>query len=135
MEFVDTNIFIRYLTNDDPQKAKACFELFQKARDRAVQLTTSEAVIAEVVYVLSSKDVYHLGREEVRARLYPLLLVPGFKLPHRNVYLHTLDLYAQYPIDFEDALTLAQMSQAKIQALYSYDRGFDRGTALEPLEP
>ncbi len=135
MEFVDTNIFIRYLTNDDPQKAQACFELFQKARDRAVQLTTSEAVIAEVVYVLSSKEVYHLGRDEIRARLYPLLSVPGLKLPRRKVYLHALDLYAQYSVDFEDALTVAQMSHAKIQALYSYDRGFDRVPTLERLEP
>ncbi len=57
MEFVDTNIFIRYLTKDDPREAQACFELFQKAQRRGVQLTTSEAIIAEVVYVLSSKEV------------------------------------------------------------------------------
>ncbi len=32
MRFVDTNIFIRYLTNDDPRKAQACFDLFQRAK-------------------------------------------------------------------------------------------------------
>ncbi len=92
-------------------------------------------MIAEVVYVLSSKEVYHLGRDEVRARLYPLLSIPGLKLPRRQVYLHALDVYAQYPIDFEDALTVAQMSHAKIQALYSYDRSFDRVPELDRLEP
>jgi predicted nucleic acid-binding protein len=31
MPFVDTNIFLRYLTKDDPDKAQACFELFKRA--------------------------------------------------------------------------------------------------------
>jgi predicted nucleic acid-binding protein len=31
MQFVDTNIFIRHLPRDDPDKAQACFELFQRA--------------------------------------------------------------------------------------------------------
>ena len=53
MQFVDANLFIRFLTRDDPEKAQACFELFQKAKKREILLTTSESVIAEVVYVLS----------------------------------------------------------------------------------
>ncbi len=135
MEFVDTNIFLRYLTQDDPVKAQACFDLFQKARSRQVQLTTSEAVIAEIVYVLASKYAYHLTPEEIRARLYPLLSLPGLKLPCRKVYLQALDLYAQYRLDFEDALTIAQMRQAQLRTLYSYDRCFDRVPQIDRLEP
>jgi predicted nucleic acid-binding protein len=109
--------------------------LFQKAQRRQVQLITSEAVIAEIVYVLSSKEVYNLRREEIRARLYPLLSIPGLKLPHRKMYLQALDLYTQYIVDFADALTIAQMRRAKRQALYSYDRGFDRVAEIKRLEP
>lgn len=57
MQFIDANVFIRHLTRDDPEKAQACFELFQKAGQREITLTTSESVIAEVVYVLSSKQL------------------------------------------------------------------------------
>lgn len=57
-------------------------------------LTASEAVIAKVIFVLSSKEIYSLGSEDVRAHRYPLLLVPGLKLPHWKVYLCSLDLYA-----------------------------------------
>ena len=52
MQFIDANVFIRHLTRDDPEKAKACFELFQKAGQGEITLTTSEAVVAEVVFVL-----------------------------------------------------------------------------------
>jgi predicted nucleic acid-binding protein len=136
MQFVDANIFLRHLTGDIPAKAQACFELFQRAERNQIQLTTSEAVIAEVVYVLSSsRQIYNLQREEIRARLYPLLQLPGLKLIHRKMYLRALDLYAAYPIDFEDALTVAHMERQKIKEVFTYDRGFDDVTTIKRLEP
>ena len=136
MQFVDTNVFLRHLTGDDPKKAKACFELFRKADRKEVTLTTSEAVIAEIVYVLSSsRQLYTLSREEIRARLYPLLSMRGLKIPYRKMYLRALDLYASYPLDFEDAVTIAQMERQKIAELVSYDQGFDRVPTVKRVEP
>jgi predicted nucleic acid-binding protein len=135
MPFIDANVFIRHLTRDDPKKAQACLELFQKAREKKITLTTSESVIAEVVYVLSSKKLYDLPRKEIRELLYPLLSLPGLKLTNRRTYLHALDLYASYPLDFEDALTVAQMKRQKIIEVYSYDRHFDQVAGITRLEP
>ncbi len=136
MQFVDTNIFLRHLTGDDPDNAKACLELFQKAHTGQVTLTTSEIVIAEVVYVLSStKHGYGLVPPEIRQRLYPLLLLPGLRLPHRKMYLRALDLYASHHLDFEDAVIAAQMERQELAELYSYDRHFDCLPHLTRLEP
>jgi len=52
--FVDADIFIRYLTNNEPRKHQACLSLFKQAEANQIALTTSESVIAEVVSVLSS---------------------------------------------------------------------------------
>jgi predicted nucleic acid-binding protein len=135
MQFLDTNIFIRYLTRDDPDKAKACFELFKRASADEIALTTTETVISEVVYVLSSKKTYNLTRSEIRVRLYPLLSVNGLQLSERSTMLRALDLYAAYNIDFEDALIVAQMERQGISELYSYDRGFDKVTGINRREP
>jgi predicted nucleic acid-binding protein len=94
MQFLDTNIFIRYLTGDDPQKAQACRALFLKADQDEVALTTSESVIAEIVFVLTSKHLYNVPRNQVRAILYPLLTMRGLKITHRNAYLRALDIFA-----------------------------------------
>jgi predicted nucleic acid-binding protein len=51
MDFLDTNVILRYLTRDDPVKAERCFELFQRLKRKEVKLVTSESVLAEVVYV------------------------------------------------------------------------------------
>jgi len=136
VQFVDTNLFIRHLTRDDPQKAQACFDLFLKAQRDEVALTTSESIVAEVVYVLSSKQLYNLPREQIRALLYPILLLKGFKLPQREIYLRALDFYAAHPsLDFEDVLAVAHMERQGIVELYSYDEDFDRVGGIRRLEP
>ena len=135
MPFIDANVFIRYLTRDDPKKAEACFALFQKAKRDEIALVTTEAVIAEVVYVLSSKQLYDLPRGTIRDLLYPLLLLPGLKLAQRKTYLRALDVYASYNVDFEDALIVAQMERQKETELYSYDRDFDQVPGITRIEP
>ncbi len=77
-QFLDTNIFLRYLTRDDAQKHQACLALFQQAEQSQVSLVTSEAVIAEVVYVLSSPKHYQLPRPRIQIALARLLILSGF---------------------------------------------------------
>ena len=135
MPFVDTNIFLRYLTRDDPDKAQACFELFKRAEANQVTLTVTETVVAEVVYVLSSKRTYSLPRDQIRARLYPLLTLQGLRLSQRQTVLRALDLYVAYEIDFEDALIVAHMQRQAIRDVYSYDRDFDQVPGVNRQEP
>ena len=52
MEFIAANIFLRYIVAADQAKAKACFALFKQAQTKKRALITSEAIIAEVVFVV-----------------------------------------------------------------------------------
>lgn len=133
-QFVDTNIFLRYLTQDE-QRYKACLALFQEAERNQVNLITSESVIAEVVFVLSSPKHYRLARQQIQVALSRLLLLPGLKMPNRNTHLRALALYAQHVLDFEDCLSIAHMEQMNVQQIYSYDQGFDRIGAIQRVEP
>lgn len=135
MQFVDTNVFVRHLINDDLNKAIACREIFQAAGRNEIQITTSESVIAEVVFVISSPKLYNVPRDKVRALLYPLLTLPGLRLANRHSYLRALDLYVAYNIDFEDAMSVAHMERQGIPTLLSYDRDFDRIGNITRQEP
>jgi predicted nucleic acid-binding protein len=142
MKFLDTNVFIRYLTGDDPIKARACFDLFQRVKRGRETVTTTEAIIAEMVYVLSSPTLYHLSHADIRARLVPILSLRGFRLPHKCTFLQALDRCAAHPfLDFEDALTDVHMQRLGITELVSYDTDFDRlpdfraGSGLKRTEP
>jgi uncharacterized protein len=52
--FVDTNVFLRFLTNDDPAKAKRAETLFRDALRGKIRLAISLLVIAEMIWTLES---------------------------------------------------------------------------------
>lgn len=135
MDFCDTNIFIRYLTRDHPVHAQRCFELFQRAKRKEIQLMTSEAVLAEVVYVLSSPRLYNQPRSNIRTLLMPLATLSNLKIPNRRVFLRALDLYASSNLDFEDALSVAHMEKRKLTTILSYDHHFEHLAGIQRKEP
>ena len=137
MKFLDTNVILRFLTGDDEEKAEACFRLFQRVQRGEEELLTCEAVVIEVVYVLSSPRAgYRLSHEAIRSRLVPILTLRGLRLPQKRVYLRALDIYASCPfLDFEDALAAAHMERLGVSEIVSYDRDFDRVAGLQRVEP
>ena len=111
--------------------------MFQQVRRGEEELVTCEAIVTEVVYVLSSpRAPYRLSHQEIRARLVPILTLRGLRLPQKRVYLSALDLYASSPfLDFEDALAVAHMERLGVTEIVSYDRDFDRLPTLQRVEP
>ena len=135
MEFLDANVFLRYLTRDDPVKAEHCYDLFQRLKSKAIRAFTSESVLAEVVYVLSSPSLYRQSREQVRTLMSPLISLPGLKIQNRRAFLRALDIFAGARLDFEDALSLAHMERMQIKTIISYDRDFDSFKGIKRREP
>jgi len=133
--FLDTNIFIRYLTRDDPDKAARAYALLLEVERGERLVMTTEAVLTEVVHVLSSKALYNVPRQIIRQRLYDLLALSGLRLRDKRTYRRALDLYAQQNLDFVDCLIVAQMERAKVAALISFDRGFDWIPGITRVEP
>lgn len=99
--FVDTNVFLRYLTNDGPAKARRADKLFKKAVSGKLMLETSLLVIAEMVWTLES--FYGLGRDDIADKVGKILNTPNLECPERLLILEALDLYVTRNIDFIDA--------------------------------
>jgi uncharacterized protein len=135
MQFIDANVFLRFLTRDDPVKAERVKTLLECAQRGEVALCTSESVITELVFVLSSPKLYRLSRQEVRSVLSPIVGLKGLKLPGRKAFLRALDLFAATSMDFVDALAVAQMEVGGITEIYSYDEHFDSLQGIPRLEP
>lgn len=133
--FLDTNIFIRYLTRDDPDKAARAYELLQRIEQGTQRATTTEAVLTEIVYVLSAKRLYNLPRPIIRQRLTELLDLRGLRLRHKPVYRRALDLYASTGLDFEDCVIVGQMEHERLTRLASFDTGCDGIPGITRIEP
>jgi predicted nucleic acid-binding protein len=136
MILVDANIFLRFLTRDDEEKAAACRVLFHRLERGEQEATTTEVILHEVLYVLSSRAHYNLSHDEAAERLRPLLSVRGLRMPHKRRYLRALDLYGTYRrLDFADAVSIAYMEEAGIAEIATYDTDFDGIPGIRRIEP
>lgn len=136
MIFLDANIFLRFLTRDDPEKAADCRDLILSLENEN-EAATSELVISEVVFVLSSKANYGYSRQAVVESVRPLLLLRGLRIAEKTRILRAFDFYESVPqLSFGDCLIAAYVENTpEIEALISYDRDFDRINGLARLEP
>ncbi|MGH2557970.1 MAG: PIN domain-containing protein [Thermomicrobiales bacterium] len=134
-EFVDSNIFIRLITADDPARMARCLDLFKRAERGDIQLVTSESIVGEAIYVLSSPVTYRMDREDIATRLRPILELKGLRIDHKRAILLALDRYEQTRLDFEDCVVVAHTIRMELNGIYSYDRGFDRVSGVQRIEP
>src|SRR5947207_2993048 len=124
--FLDTNVIIRFLTQDDPEKFAACKALFERIEQRETTVFLPDVIVGECIFVLTSPRCYHLSRQEVAELLTPLLQLSHIEMHNRHILLRTLTIFAEtQDLDFEDAYLIAAMEQTKIPSLFSYDTDFD----------
>lgn len=136
MPFLDTNILLRHLLNDDPVHSPRCKSLLEAIENGRQTVWTTDLVIAEVVFVLSNKRTYDVPRATIRDLLLPIIGLSGIKLPNKRLYARVLDLYASLPIDYVDAYHAALVEDRRgDHEIISYDRDFDGVGGITRNEP
>ncbi|HLF08577.1 MAG TPA: PIN domain-containing protein [Dehalococcoidia bacterium] len=133
--FVDTDVLVRLLTGDDPEKQAQAAAMFQQVEAGNITVQAPDTVIADAVYVLSSPRLYNVPRHEVRDMLSALTRLPHFSVDNRRSVLRALELYGATSLDFGDAFIVASMERAGSATLYSYDRDFDSISGVERRPP
>jgi predicted nucleic-acid-binding protein len=132
--FVDTNLFIRYLTNDDKAKAERVELLLKEAASGKIRLVTAEMVIAEVVWVLESS--YGMKSAAVAPLIRAILATSGLDVLNAALVARALEHYETKNIDFIDGYIAAVMEKQGITELYSFDRKhISRIQAISRKEP
>ena len=130
MIFIDANILLRYTTEpESPEVARmqsAAMSLFELVETGELTVTTSEVVLHETCYVLTSHRQYGYSVSEVAPELAAILAWPGFVFPgdDKAIYLRALDLWEQHPkLDFSDSVIAARCERAGHE-LATFDRHF-----------
>lgn len=135
LPYIDTDVLIRYVTGDDPQKQSRSAALLSQVEAGTLTLAAPVTVFADAVFVLSSKNLYHLPHSQVAAMLMPVVRLSHLKVKNRRALIEALDLYGSSALDFGDCMIIASMKQARSNVVYSYDRGFDRVIGITRREP
>jgi predicted nucleic-acid-binding protein len=122
---LDTNVLIRYVTNDDPDQAQRAADLL--AGDQ--QIFVPRTVLMEFEWVL--RAVYGLGRPAILEAFRQVLGLPSIRIDEPALIALTLERYER-GFDFADALHLLGARSAT--PLYTFDRRFARIATGEGVE-
>ena len=123
--FADTNLFLRYLTNDDPKQADAVERLLRKAEKGEMVLFTHPLIIAEIIWALDK--VYNLDQRAIRNSVLGILNTPGIQVESTHLVTQAIDLYVNKNIDFIDAYSIHWMKMHNMRTAYTFDqRHFSR---------
>ncbi len=118
--FADTNLFLRYLTNDVPDQADLVESLLQRAAKGKVNLVTTGIVIAEIVWTLES--YYKLDKKEIQAMVLGILNTDGLEVIDSDLVLQAIVPYADKNVDFIDAFNAAWMVKNDVDKIYTFDQ-------------
>ncbi len=131
--FLDTNIFLRILTSDDPEKSAACQNLIRRGINKELRLRASAVVIAEIVWTLES--FYGCSPREIREKVEMILNTPNLKIENQDLIAEAIALYEDKSIDFIDCYNAVYARENGMDALYSYDEDFDKVPWITRTEP
>lgn len=132
--FADTNLFLRFLTNDVPPQADAVERLFRVAAAGDVVLLVTGLTIAEIVWTLES--YYGLAKAEIQGKVLAILNTPGVEVSEADVLLQAVDWYVQKNVDFIDAYHAAWLMANEVRVAFTFDqRHFARFEHLQVKVP
>lgn len=118
MKYIDSNIIIRLITNDEPELAQQAVSWLESTE--LLEFTILDAVITEVCFVLEFNPNYQLPRSLIYDGLYTIFDTTG-----ANRGAHTdgaLKLYLKYPkLDYVDCL-LHAFADGKRNSIVTFDK-------------
>ena len=130
MIFLDANVFLRHLspatTSAVANMKGIAGNLFDTVEMGRAIVTTSEVVIHEVCYILSSPKHYGQAAAAIAPVLSAMLQWPGFHFPagERELYVRALDIWEMHPeLEFSDSIIAARCERAGHE-LATFDKHF-----------
>jgi predicted nucleic-acid-binding protein len=129
----DTNLLVRYLTEDDPAKASAVDALLKKAARGRIKILLPSVVAAELVWVLES--FYKMSREQISELVYAILNTPGIDVQDRAIISAATRLYGLTNIDFIDAWIIEFAKAKGVTKIHTFDTKHFRNTGIDASPP
>jgi predicted nucleic-acid-binding protein len=121
---LDTNVLIRFLTQDRETKYIKLYTFFESLELGEMRAELKLIVLFQVLFVL--KSFYRVPKEQIAAGLMDLLKYKGITIKEKNIVQRALELWRQENVEIVDCYLVACLEKDTQNILYSYDRDFDK---------
>lgn len=99
---IDTNILVRYLTQDDAEQSRIVEQIFSRHATSPNSIFINNIVMCELIWVLERG--YKYSKEEISKALKQILSTEEFSFENQELLWLALNQYSQSQLDFSDAL-------------------------------
>lgn len=120
--FMDTNVFLRYLVNDESDHADRVEKLLDKAEKGQIKLVTGPPVFFELAWTL--KSFYKMDRPDIYRCLLSIAGIKGLDITDCDIVLETLEVYKKYTIDFADAYISVQSKKIDTDGVVTFNKKY-----------
>ena len=121
MKAIDTNILIRFLTDDGPEQSKLVTGLFKKTEEENEKLVVSSAVILEIIWVLEAN--YRTPKPKVITALDKIRGLEFLYFPNSRSLGKLIDISSEYPsLDLSDLFIALLAEEYGAKSIISFDK-------------
>ena len=120
MTGLDTNVLVRYLTEDDPVQARKAAACIHSAVTRGERCFLSPVVLCELSWVLIG--AYEVSKADLLATLDRLLSTAQFTIGQKDAIRQALEAYRSGRADFADYVIGAMGLEAGCGITATFDR-------------
>lgn len=131
MRGIDTNVLVRYLTQDDAGQARKANALVESATARREKLHLDGVVLCELVWVL--RGAYGFDRATILGALEGILAVGQFSIADRDLVRRALAAYRDGRGDFADYLLGARNVAAGCTTTVTFDAALKRSELFQVI--
>jgi len=117
---LDTNVLVRYLTQDDPEQASRATRAIEAGADHGETFFITTVVMCELVWVL--EEAYGYERDEIGSVLDQILRTAQFEFDRKDELTQSLHDYRAGKGDFSDYLIGRLGDRAGCEATLTLDR-------------
>ena len=129
--FLETSIFIRYFTEDDPRKFQDCVRLLEIIEKGKLLPYPSNIVVFEILFVLTG--IYQFSKKDVIEAIKKILTLRNLALIEKTNTKRAIKLFEKYSIKFPDCLIATQIPQGV--KIVTYDDDFKKIDGLTSIDP
>ncbi|MCL4416776.1 MAG: PIN domain-containing protein [Actinobacteria bacterium] len=127
--YADTNIFLRYLTNEPEGLSEKVYNFFNEMELGKYRLFVCDLVVSELVYVL--EKVFEIPKKEICEKVKILMLKKNIVLENSQIIFKALEVYRDFNINFVDAYIYSHSSNNGVKKYFSFDNHFKKFDNIE----
>ncbi|NBC49458.1 MAG: PIN domain-containing protein [Gammaproteobacteria bacterium] len=116
---LDTNVLVRYITQDDPVQSPVATTLIEEQCRRDAPGRVAQIVLCELVWVL--RRAYGYPKAQVVEVLDQILVTAELVVENDELAFQALDAYRTGNADFSDYLLILNNRRSGCETTYSFD--------------